>query len=158
MAKSIILCVLFFGLSAVSVSAQSLTVAQRKAQALCQRVSKIKTLPHAPGERGVDANYDKLVAAGEAIIPCLIDKITDTTITHDPRCPTISGATKIGDVAYFVLVDITKIGFAELLPEDVREKYKTTGAYAYHDYIEQKGKRIELQTKLREWYRKKRNA
>jgi hypothetical protein len=77
---------------------------------------------------------------------------------RDPRCPTISGAKKISDVAYFVLVQITKIGFIELLPADVHEKYKTTGVYAYHDYIERKGSRKELQLKLREWYRKKQSA
>jgi hypothetical protein len=77
---------------------------------------------------------------------------------RDPRCPTISTETKVADVAYFVLVGIAKIGFVELFPADVQEKYKTEGVYAYHDYIEQKGKREELQAKLREWYQKRQNA
>ncbi len=136
---------------------QSQNVALRNAKALCNRVAEIKALPHYD-ESGVDAAYDALAEAGEAVVPCLIEKITDTTIMPDPRCPGISTETKIGDVAYFVLVRITKIGFIELFPADVQEKYKTEGVYAYHDYIERKGKRKQLQSKLREWYRQKQSA
>lgn len=157
MAKSITFFILLFGLCATDAFSQSQTATLRNANALCNRVAKIKQLPHYD-ESGVDANYDALAKAGESIIPCLIEKITDTKIMRDPRCPTISTETKVGDVAYFVLVRITKIGFIELFPADVREKYKTEGVYAYHDYIERKGKRKELQSKLREWYQKRQTA
>ncbi len=157
MAKSITFLILFFGLFVVNAFSQSQTVSLREAKALCNRVAEIKELTDKV-ESGVDATYDELKKAGEAVVPCLIDKITDTTIMKDPRCPTISTETKVGDVAYFVLVQITKIGFTELLPTDVQEKYKTTGVYAYHDYVERKGSRKELQSKLREWYRKKQSA
>lgn len=157
MAKSITFLILFFGLFVANAFSQSQTVSLREAKALCNRVAEIKELTDKV-ESGVDATYDELKKAGEAVVPCLIEKITDTTVMRDPRCPTISGATKIGDVAYFVLVQITKIDFIELLPADVQKKYKTTGVYAYHDYIERKGSRKELQLKLREWYRKKQNA
>lgn len=157
MAKSITLLIFIFGLCVANAFSQSQTVSLREAQALCDRIAEIKELTDKV-ESGVDAVYDEIVRAGEAVIPCLIEKITDTKTMRDPRCPTISGATKIGDVAYFVLVMITKIGFIELFPADVQEKYKTTGVYAYHDYIEQKGKRKESQSKLREWYQKRQNA
>lgn len=157
MAKSITFLILLFGLFVVNAFSQSQTVSLREAKALCNRVAEIKELTDKV-ESGVDATYDELKKAGEAVVPCLIDKITDTTIMKDPRCPTISTETKVGDVAYFVLVQITKIGFTELLPTDVQEKYKTTGVYAYHDYVERKGSRKELQSKLREWYRKKQSA
>lgn len=158
MAKSITLFILFFGLCVANGFSQSQKVAPRDAKTLCDRVVEIKQLPHHYDERGVDAAYDALAEAGEAVIPCLIEKNTDTKIMRDPRCPTISTETKVGDVAYFVLVGIAKIGFVELFPADVQEEYKTEGVYAYHDYIEQKGKREELQAKLREWYQKRQNA
>ena len=157
MAQSITLLIFIFGLCAANAFSQSQTVSLGEAKALCNRIAEIKQLPQ-HDESGVDAVYDLIVKAGEGVIPCLIEKITDTKIMRDPRCPTISGATKIGDVAYFVLVRITKIGFIELFPADVQDKYKTTGVYAYHDYIEQKGKRKELQSKLHEWYQKRQNA
>ena len=157
MAKSITLLTLFFGLCVANVFSQSQTAALRNAKALCNRVAEIKQLPHYD-ESGVDAAYDALAQAGEAVVPCLIEKITDTKIMPDPRCPGISTETKVGDVAYFVLVSITKINFIELFPADVQEKYKTEGVYAYHEYIERKGKRKQLQSKLREWYRQKQSA
>lgn len=157
MAKSITFLVFIFGLCAANAFSQSPTVTPREAQALCNSISRIKQLPQ-NDENGVDAVFDRLAKAGEAVVPCLIEKVADTKIMSDPRCPTISTETKVGDVAYFVLVRITQIGFTELFPADVQEKYKTEGVYAYHEYIEQKGKRKELQSKLREWYKKRQNA
>jgi hypothetical protein len=95
------------------------------------------------------------VAAGETIVPCLIDKIADTRPMRDPRCPPLSDQTTIGDVAYFVLIDITKLDFIELLPEKIQTKYKNEGAYAYHDYMARKGARRQLQLKVRKWWRQK---
>ena len=155
MAKQITFLILLFGLSVFNAFSQSQNVALRDAKVLCNRVSEIKELPHHFDQRGVDAAYDALAEAGEIVVPCLIEKITDTTVMPDPRCPHITDETRVGDVAYFVLVGITKIGFAELFPDDVKEKYKTEGVYAYHEYIEGKGKRKQLQLKLREWYQKK---
>lgn len=156
MARSTIFLALLFGLFAGNAFSQSQTVSVPEAQALCDRIAEIKELTDKV-ESGADAVYDEIVNAGEAVIPCLIEKVTDTTIMRDPRCPTISTATKVGDIAYFVLAIITKMSFTEFLPPDVREKYKTKGVYAYHDYIEQNGKRKELQSKLREWYAKRQN-
>ena len=119
---------------------------------LCKSVGKIKQLPYDPSEKGVDSTYDAIVEAGSAVVPCLIDNITVTKIMTDPRCTTISKGTTMGDVSYFVLLDILKIDFVKFLPADVAESYKTNGAYAYHDYIDRKGARKELQTNLRIWY------
>ncbi|MBK8812467.1 MAG: hypothetical protein IPN69_17295 [Acidobacteria bacterium] len=158
MTKFITLLILFFGLCAVNTFSQSQNLSFRDAKALCNRVSEIKEFPRGWGEKGVDPAWDALVDAGEAVVPCLIDKITDTTVMPDPRCPRFTDELKVGDTAYFILVNILKIGFVELLPIDVQEKYKSEGAYAYHEYVERKGKRKELQSKLREWYRKKQSA
>ena len=158
MSKLITLFVLFFCLCAVNAFSQSPKIALRDAKALCNRVAEIKELPHHYDERGIDAAYDALAEAGEVVVPCLIDKISDITVMPDPRCPHITGETRVGDVAYFVLVGITKIGFVELFPDEMQKEYETRGVYAYHDFIERKGKRKQLQAKLREWYRKKQRA
>ena len=157
MTKSITLLVLVFGLFAADAFSQSQNVALRNSTALCRRVAEIKVFPF-KHESGVDAAYDALIEAGETVVPCLIDKITDTEVMPDPRCPHVSDKTKIGDTAYFVLVDILKIDFMELFPVAVQKKFNTEGVYAYHEFIERKGKRKQLQSKLREWYRQKQSA
>lgn len=134
---------------------QSSSIERTKDSGLCARLALIKELPYSYEEMGVDSNYDALYQAGEAVIPCLIDKITDTTVMADPRCPRISEDTKVGDVAYFVLVGITKIKFEEMLPASVQKKYLAEGVYAYHSYIDGDGARAELQSKLRDRYKQK---
>ena len=157
MTKQIPWLILFLCLCAANAFSQSQTVTLRNATALCNRVAEIQQLP-SKGESGVDAAYDALVEAGESVVPCLIEKVSDTRVMHDPRCPHVTDETTIGDVAYFVLVRITKIGFVELLPADVQKKFETDGVYAYHDFIGRKGKRNQLQFNLREWHRKKQSA
>jgi hypothetical protein len=154
MVKQILLLILLTLVLPINAISQSSDVSVRGNVGLCGRVAEIKDLPK-NYSTGVDAAYDALLAAGDNVVPCLIEKVTDTTIMHDPRCPIISQGTTVGDVAYFVLIDIIKIGFVELLPADVQEKYKTEGVYAYHEHIEIEGARKRLQAKLREWYRKK---
>ena len=145
---------LIFSIALISFSAFAQTEKSRNDRVLelCKSVGKIKQLPNDPSEKGVDSTYDAIVEAGSAVVPCLIDNITITKVMTDPRCPTISKGTTVGDVSYFVLVDILKIDFVKFLPADVVESYKTNGAYAYHDYIDRRGARKELQAKLRNWY------
>lgn len=131
--------------------------AQKTENALCDRVSEIKSLPHY-NEKGVDEVYDALAEAGERVVPCLIDKISDTTKTDFENCPATSGNTRVGDVAFYVLVRMLEFKFDEFLPPDVQKTYKTEGIYAFYDYIDNEKNRAELQTKLREWYLKKQSA
>jgi len=156
MAKQILMLVLFFCVGACKVYSQSGNVSSADARAVCNRVARIKTLPM-KGDPGIDAAYDAIVSAGDAVVPCLIQKITDVTPIRDPRC-LFSERTTVGDIAYFVLVDITKLDFVELLPANVQKKIQTNGVYAYHDYIRRKGARSQLQFKVREWYRRKHAA
>jgi len=152
MNRQLLYAALFCCLCTVSALAQ--TSKRSDLVRLCNRVAEIKELPM-KGDRGIDAAYDAIVAAGETIVPCLIDKIADTRPMRDPRCPPLSDQTTIGDVAYFVLIDITKLDFIELLPEKIQTKYKNKGAYAYHDYIVRKGARRQLQLKVQKWWRQK---
>lgn len=155
MMKRIFWLVSILVIATISIYSQTRKSDSLQAKALCNRVREIKQLPR---ESGVDAAYDALIQNGSKVIPCLIEKITDNTIIPDPRCPIISRETKVGDIAYFLLIDITKINFVELLPAEVQQKYKTEGVYAYHDFVEQKGKRKQLQSKFREWYRQQQTA
>jgi len=93
--------------------------------------------------------------AGETAVPCLIGKITETTAIPDPRETLRSPDTTVGDVAYFLLIDITKLDFAQLLPSDVQDEYKDQGVFAYYKYVQKNKNRAELQHKLYEWYRRK---
>ena len=154
MTKRAIIFALFFGLCCLNALAQTADIDLQNVTALCNRLPEIKRLPQDWGEKGVDPVYDTLIEAGNRIIPCLIDKVADTTIMPDPRCPPITNEMRVGDMAYFLLVDITEIGFVDLLPADIQEKYKTEGMYAYHEYVEQTGNREKFQSELREWYRK----
>jgi hypothetical protein len=120
---------------------------------ICDRVSEIRLLPF-KGEKVDDAAYNSLLKAGKVAIPCLIDRITDTTEVPDPRQAPIYSEVRVGDVAYFVLVDLANIDFVEMLPKRVQKKYKTAGVYAYFDFARKKQNREWLQRKLREWYRR----
>lgn len=60
----------------------------------------------------------------------------------------------VGDVTLFVLSDITKLDFIELLPAPVREAYKTQGVEAYFRYTQNPKNREQLQSALYEWYQK----
>ncbi len=129
---------------------------QADAQNLCDRVSEIKIMPF-KGEHVDDAAYNAFIEAGASALPCLIAKVTDTRKMRDPRkAPGYAGIeTRVGDVAYFTLTDITKIDFIEIFPAKVRERYKTEGVHAYFEFVQKKRNRVWLQRKLSEWYRRK---
>ncbi len=57
-----------------------------------------------------------------------------------------------------VLVHVANLGFGEMFPDKVQEKYKADGVYAYFEFVQQKRHRVWLQRKLNEWYRKKYGA
>ncbi len=143
---------LFFIAVAIVVLTAGAFAQKQPGKAVCSKVKDIKQLPHDPKELGIDKAYDEILASGKSSVPCLIDLITNTEITHDPRCPTISGETKIGDVSFFVLADILEFQFTQFFPDEVKVDFKTNGVYAYHDWIEKPGARLELQSKIRSWY------
>lgn len=122
-------------------------------QPACNHISEIKILPFAE-EPVDDPAYNALIKAGEKAIPCLIDKVSDTTPMPDPRqAPKVD--TVVGDIAFFVLIDLTKVDFTELLPHEVRRKFEEEGIYAYFEYTEKIKNRKKLQKSLYEWYRQK---
>lgn len=129
----------------------------QQADLLCSRVAEIKSMPF-KDERVDDAAYNALVGAGEEVLPCLIEKVTDTTPMHDPRRIPGPTDTRVGDVAFFVLLDIAKLDFESMMPPEVKSRLREEGVYAYHKFINEEGNRKRLQSGLREWYRQKSGA
>ena len=150
--KLVLFCFVILAVVSTSIYSQELTISSREMASLCGRINQIKELPHDRSEKGIDKTYDRLREAGTAVVPCLINNITKIEIMKDPRCPGISNATAVGDVSYFVLVDILDHLIEDFLPSDVQNAFKTNGVYAYHEYIDRPGARGELKKRLRVWY------
>ena len=126
------------------------------AQTPCHRLSEIRIMP-LKDERVDDAAYYSLLEAGESALPCLIANVTNTRKMRDPRqAPGYAGIqTRVGDVAYFMLVRIAKLNFIEMFPVKVQESYKTEGIYAYFEFVQNHRNRAWLRRKLNKWYRSK---
>lgn len=118
---------------------------------LCNRMADIKVLPMKE-ERGVDATYDAFMTAGVRVVPCLIEKVTDETAVPDVWHTPTYGDTRLGDVAVFLIGDITQLDFYTLLPIKVQAKVHDQGVYAYFEYVEKPKNRKILQEKLRTWF------
>ena len=121
---------------------------------LCGRVAEIKSMPF-KDERVDDAAYNALINAGEDVLPCLIEKVADATPMKDPRSIPGPTDTRVGDVAFFVLIDIAKLDFDLMMPPEVKSRLKEEGVYAYHKFVNEEGNRKRFQSSLREWYRQK---
>jgi hypothetical protein len=115
----------------------------------------MKTMPF-KGEAIDDEVYNGLIALKEAAVPCLIGKITDSTRMNDPRQASVYRDFRVGDAAFFVLLDITKVPFEEMLPVEVRSEMEDEGVYAYFEYIKKDENRKSLQAKWQAWYDQKR--
>jgi hypothetical protein len=122
---------------------------------LCNRLPEIKVMP-IKSERGEDPIYDAFMRAGNSAVPCLIDRVVDVNPMPDPRSePGYADVEfKVGDLAYFLVIDITKLDFTELLPSKVRKEYESDGVYAYFKFVRNPANRRKLQDSLRTWYQK----
>lgn len=118
-------------------------------RALCDRLREIKTRPM-KDEPVDDPAYKAIKAAGEAVVPCLIEKVTDTTRMLNPVSEPHPEIT-VGDLAYFLILEITGLDFLELLPQKVKVEYKAEGAPAYYRYVAVTSHRIALQQRLKAW-------
>lgn len=128
--------------------------ARTRAETLCQKLPEMNRMPF-KGERIEDDVYNGLIALKGAAVPCLIGKITDTTKMKDPRQAPVYRDFRVGDAAFFVLLDITRIPFEQMLPDEVRSEMEDEGVYAYFEYIKKDENRKSLQAKWQEWYDQK---
>jgi hypothetical protein len=117
---------------------------------LCRDLVKIHRIPFYD-EPVNDAVYNKIAQAGPSIIPCLVNRITDTTKMRDPRSEPTFSDFRVGDLAFFLLVQLKKVPFETMLPSEVQARLKTEGVYAYFRYVSRFKNRQILQKRVREW-------
>ena len=119
-------------------------------QKLCDRISELKMFPFHREEREQDAVYDEMMATGDRVVPCLIEKVTDTRPMPDfDEDFRRSAKTKIGDVAITLLVDITHLDLEPFIPDEFRHDELL---YPYYAYVRKPENRKKLQEKLWDWY------
>jgi len=121
-------------------------------QNYCDRLSEIKTMP-LKGVPVEDDVYNGLMKMGDLAVPCLVDQLTNVTKTPDPRRTPIYSETTLGDVALFVLLDITKVPVEDVFPKEIINKWEDQGIYAYFAFVEKEVNRRVIQDRWRNWYR-----
>lgn len=101
-----------------------------------------------------DPAYRRLRSAGEGILPCLIGIMSDSSRANDPRqAPKYDGVV-LGDVAFFVLLDIVHAPDKDLvsaLPEQIRSRWEADGIWAYFDFVRLPRGRALVQSAIAAW-------
>jgi hypothetical protein len=127
------------------------------AEELCANLKDLKARPLKVAEPVGDPIYDGLLEKGIDAVPCLIEKIADTTEMNDPSPhPAHPEYCAVGDTAFFVLFDITGREFIEeeIFPARYLKHWKTEGIYTYYGYVEDPANRIKIQQWWRDWAKK----
>ena len=92
-------------------------------------------------------------------MPCLIEKITDTTTMPDPRysVPHVQYYV-VGDTAVFILLRILSRDDTEWkklmigsLPPKYADEWETNGVYAYFNYVSDPRNRTQLKNWWKKW-------
>lgn len=125
---------------------------------MCERLADIKKLP-GKDPNDTDPIYEALILKGKSAFPCLIAKITDTTLTEDPRQAPKWREYAVGDTSVFVLARIVgrddddqeESLLTKMLPPKYQEEWKTNGVYAYFNYVAEPKNRKELQDWWKKW-------
>jgi hypothetical protein len=132
-----------------------------EASRTCNKIRNIKKLPFRRDEataeafKQLDPVYGEFRQLGDTIVPCLISKITDKTAMEDPSQAPHYGLVTVGDVAFWVMLDITGMTAEEALPLTVRQDYKERGRFAYLDWVRRDPvNRKTLQETVKQWYAK----
>lgn len=126
---------------------------------LCSQLHKIKKLPYNYGDVIDDPIYNQLLSQRELAIPCLVDKITDTTLMQDPSTSPSVQDFRVGDAAMFVLLFLTKEKWQPetMLSPHYAELWKTEGVYAYFAYVKKPANRKKLQKWWADWMKENLN-
>jgi hypothetical protein len=124
--------------------------AETEAERLCARLSETKGWP-AKNERINDDVYNGLIKQGKAALPCLVNRIADTTKMRDPRPDPLYLNFRVGDAAFFLAHQIANVPLEQMLPANVQTRWKEEGVYAYFRYVEKAANRKVLQNKWKIW-------
>lgn len=140
----------------VDVAANSSVAGPLDVEYLCSRLKELKAIPYGQDELTGDPIYDGLKSSGLKAVPCLVDKIVDTTPMKDPGPGPVVPGYKVGDAATFMLLMITKEDWQPetMFPPDVAATWKEEGMYAYFGYVEREENRKQFQAWWKDWMRK----
>jgi hypothetical protein len=118
----------------------------------CSEIRSVRRIPFHAGEPVSDKAYNKLLQKSWAVVPCLISEITNTRRTPDPRSAPIFGDVRVGDVAFWVIKDITGLPYDQMFPVDLVARFPSEGVYAYFDWVHNPDNRKVLQKNVQQWY------
>jgi len=110
-----------------------------EARAFCSKLHKVKAIPFKKGDRVDDDVYNGLIRLGYEAVPCLTEAITNEKVMPDPRRAPLYHPVKVGDTAFWILVDITNLPYDEMFPEKLRKRFNEQGVYAYFDWVNRGG-------------------
>jgi hypothetical protein len=123
---------------------------------LCNKLHELKQMPYDPSEKSDDSIYNGLMQKGKEAIPCLIEKIADTTLMNDPRQAPHIQDFRVGDAAVFMLLYITKENWQPetMLSPEYAKNWESDGVYAYFAYVEKSQNRKKLQQWWKNWMKR----
>jgi hypothetical protein len=121
--------------------------------------SRLMAIKNAPLKRqvGLDLNYDFFEQnnTNKNVQDCLITNINNETAMDDPGSGPLSYNFKVGDMSLFVLSDFYGLKMTEVFPNELRERFETTGMSAYFEYVrDEKNGRQRIQENVRAYYAK----
>src|SRR5207248_2464427 len=87
----------FYGSPWLSAQNQEVTTSGREASDLCKKLSSIRRMPF-QNEHVDDRVYNQIMAKGRAIVPCLVEQLTNGTKMSDPRSEPTVADFRVGDV------------------------------------------------------------
>ena len=117
----------------------------------CSEIAAVRHIPFYSGDKTDDAAYNELREKSWHVVPCLIGQISNSTLTPDPRSAPIYPRVRVGDVAFWVIKDITGLPYDDMFPATVRSRFPKEGVYAYFDWVNRDGHRKALQKNVEQW-------
>ncbi len=118
----------------------------------CSEITAVRHIPFHSEDKVDDAAYNQLRKKSWSVVPCLIGKITNSTLTPDPRSAPVYPKVRVGDVAFWVVKDITDLPYDEMFPATVSRRFSKQGVYAYFDWVNRNANRRKLQQNVERWY------
>lgn len=130
-----------------------LTLAQVAAESKepCSEITAVRHIPFHPEDKVDDAAYNELRKKSWSVVPCLIREITNSSVTPDPRSAPAYPKVRVGDVAFWILKDITDLPYNEMFPTTVSRRFPKQGVYAYFDWVNRDANRRKLQQNVKKW-------
>lgn len=124
------------------------TFAGEKSANPCNRLHEIKIIPF-KGEKIEDEVYNELLSDPNQFLDCLIEAIGNTREMPDPRQAPKVPFVAVGDVAFWVLLDISGESLEKFLPSAVKAKFIDQGIFAYFDYVSDIKNREQLRRSVK---------